>query len=122
MKKLILLFSLASLIVFSIFLVYNSSMSVAAAQAVTELSNPLTKSGNSLTVTDVTARIIKLSLGIISFISLLMFMYGGFKYMISDNAKALGESLKIMATAVAGVAVAFLAYSIITTVFKVIIF
>ena len=121
MKKKTFSFLCFVLVAMSVFF-YKFFLIAHAAPVVNELSNPLTSGGQALTVSNVSARMIKLSLGAISFASLLMFMYGGFKYMFATNAKGTNDSLKIMYTSVAGVAIAFLAYSIINTVFKVIVF
>lgn len=122
MKKKIYLPLLALVILALIFSGFYSDLVFAAGKAVTELSNPLDNAGKSITFTEVSARFIKLAFAVISFSSLLMFIYGGFKYMTAENSKDTDSSKKIMYTSAIGVAIAFSAYSIITTVFKVIIF
>ncbi len=121
MNKKSLYFLSLLLVLFCLFGLTND-IAWSAGKAVTELGNPLSSAGKQITFTDVSARFIKLSFAIISFTSLLFFMYGGFKYMTAESAKDTADSKKILYTSIAGIAIAFAAYSIINTIFDVVIF
>jgi hypothetical protein len=78
------------------------------------LTNPL--SGNPTQVPEILGRVIKAAMGIIGSLALLMFVYGGFQWLISaGNAEKVKTGTQTMVWAAIGVILVFSSYLLLDT-------
>jgi hypothetical protein len=83
------------------------------------LINPL---GGTMTVPKLVGNIINASLGIVGSLALLMFIYGGFTWMLAaGNEQAVEKGKNILTWATIGLLVIFASYSLVNFVIKAII-
>jgi hypothetical protein len=96
---------------------------IAAAAGLTSFRNPLSNDGNAIPIEFIIARFVKILLGIVVFVSLLMFVFAGAKWMTAGgDAEKLKSSQQTMLWAALGVAAGFAAYTIINTIFSYVAF
>ncbi len=78
------------------------------------LTNPL--SGNPTQVPEILGRVIKAAMGVIGSLALLMFVYGGFQWLISaGNAEKVKTGTQTMVWAAIGVILVFSSYLLLDT-------
>ena len=79
------------------------------------ISNPL---GDGVTPNKLIGRIIKAMIGIVGSLALLMFIYGGFTWMLAaGNAEAVSKGKNILIWATLGLVVIFSSYAVLQFVF-----
>lgn len=84
-----------------------------------ELPSPL---GKGVTMTTIVARVIKVVLGLVGVLALIMMIYGGITWMTSGgNVEQVKKGKNTLVWAVLGLAVVFLAYSLVYFVIEKII-
>lgn len=94
------------------FLLLASILSFLPSISHAALSNPL----GTTSVQTVVARIINAILGVTGSIALLMFIYGGFLFLISGGGENVKKGKEVMKWAVIGLAVIIGAYMLVSTV------
>lgn len=117
MNKIIKNIFLAIMLI-SVFFVFNSITVLAATTSTStsaSLPNPL---GDQTDPVQITANIIKAILGILGAVTLIMFIYGGFKIIFSaGNEQKLEKGRNTLIWAIIGLAIVLSSYSILNYVF-----
>jgi hypothetical protein len=81
------------------------------APSTVELTNPL---GKGTTVPSLIGRVINAALGIVGSLALLMFVYGGFTWMLSGgNSSAVEKGKNILIWATLGLVIIFVSYALV---------
>jgi hypothetical protein len=113
MKKIILFLII-------IFFLFNFSLNISLADppgdpAPIKITNPL---GDEVTPQKLIGKIIEAALGIVGSIALLMFIYGGFTWMLAaGNAEAVSKGKNILIWSVIGLVIIFSSYALVKFVF-----
>jgi uncharacterized BrkB/YihY/UPF0761 family membrane protein len=83
-----------------------------------ELTNPLTGNSTPISIETLASRLIKGALGLVGVISLLMFIYGGFLWLISaGDSEKVKKGKDIMIWSVLGIVIIFASYAILSMFF-----
>lgn len=89
---------------------------LSAPAAMAALQNPL---GSNVTIPIIIGRIIRAILGLSGVLALLMFVYGGFLYLISaGDAKKVQKGKETFTNAIIGLIIIFISYTLVDFVIK----
>ena len=97
----------------------TSETSDSSSGGVVSLTNPLTGASTNLEPQVLIGKVINAALGVVGSLALVMFIYGGFTWMLAaGNAEAVKKGKDIIIWATIGLVIIFSAYALVKLVFS----